>query len=348
MPFDIVDLQEVREQIFAAAETRRQLVFATPNVSFAAQAQRDAVFREDVLRTNLSLPDGMPVIWLGRALGVPFEERVAGSDLLDSLIHSPGPRPLRVYFFGGDAGAAAAALQAVNARPGSGLIAVGASFPGYVPVDEMGTEVLLDDINSSQADLLVVALGAAKGHRWIEANRSRLQSPVISHLGAAINFVAGRLQRAPRILQRLGLEWLWRIKEEPALYKRYLRDGIFLLREGFVMLGTAARQRLQRRRTARVDIQRLADGELHATLSARFELDDVQRMQQAGTVTVVTLRQVAVFDPWSLGWLYANRYRTDAGASARIDYDAVSLAALQRAHAAPLLRAGKDRLIQPG
>ena len=75
----------------------------------------------------------------------------------------------------------------------------------------------------------MVSLGARKGQAWIERNRARLSVPVVSHLGAVVNFVAGRLRRAPLWMQRTGLEWLWRIKEEPTLWRRYASDGWALL-----------------------------------------------------------------------------------------------------------------------
>src|SRR6188768_4186490 len=228
LPFDALSLEGARSRIFAAVESRRQLVFATPNVNFLALAHRDPRFREDILRTDLSLADGKPIVWLGRLLGIPFVERVAGSDLIESLITEPGSRVLKVYFFGGEEGAAAAASAALNRKRG-GLAGVGSWYPGFVALDQMSGAEVIADINRSEADMLVVSLGAAKGHRWIEANRHRLTVPVISHLGAVVNFVAGRMRRAPLIMQRTGLEWLWRILEEPTLVTRYARDAGYLL-----------------------------------------------------------------------------------------------------------------------
>jgi N-acetylglucosaminyldiphosphoundecaprenol N-acetyl-beta-D-mannosaminyltransferase len=138
-----------------------------------------------------------------------------------------------VYFFGGPAGVAEAAAQRINAEA-AGMRCVGYECPGFGSIEEMSGDSVIKRINASGADFLVVALGARKGQAWIERNRSRLATPVISHLGAVINFVAGSVQRAPRWMQRSGLEWLWRIKEEPALWRRYWHDGRALL----YLLGT--------------------------------------------------------------------------------------------------------------
>jgi N-acetylglucosaminyldiphosphoundecaprenol N-acetyl-beta-D-mannosaminyltransferase len=88
----------------------------------------------------------------------------------------------------------------------------------------------MEQINSSEADFLVAALGAKKGQIWLHRNRDRLRVPIRAHLGATINFQAGAIKRAPYLMQKLGLEWLWRIKEEPSLFKRYWHDGRTLLR----------------------------------------------------------------------------------------------------------------------
>jgi N-acetylglucosaminyldiphosphoundecaprenol N-acetyl-beta-D-mannosaminyltransferase len=97
-------------------------------------------------------------------------------------------------------------------------------------VDEMSQGHFFDLINSSNADFLVAALGARKGQLWLLQNHSRLRVPIRAHLGAVINFQAGTVERAPYAVQKLGLEWLWRIKEEPSLFGRYWHDGCVLLR----------------------------------------------------------------------------------------------------------------------
>lgn len=97
-------------------------------------------------------------------------------------------------------------------------------------MEEMSKDYIIDRINASGADFLIAALSAKKGQLWLQHNHDRLQIPVRAHLGAAINFAAGKFRRAPSAVQKLGLEWLWRIKEEPYLWKRYWDDGSVLLR----------------------------------------------------------------------------------------------------------------------
>ncbi|HUP08749.1 MAG TPA: WecB/TagA/CpsF family glycosyltransferase [Caldimonas sp.] len=224
LPFDPVDLQGAVDRLREAVRTRTRCFVSTPNLNFVMAARRDAVFRDSVLRSDLSLADGAPLVWMARALGLSIPGRVAGADVFEALRRHPG-EPIKVFFFGGPPGAAEAAYQRLSAST-TGLRAVGFDAAGYGSVEDMSTAAQLERINSSGAEFVVVSLGAAKGQAWIEHNAASLDAPLLCHMGAVVNFVAGRVKRAPRVLQELGLEWVWRIKEEPALWTRYLRDGI--------------------------------------------------------------------------------------------------------------------------
>ena len=102
--------------------------------------------------------------------------------------------------------------------------------PGYGTIEEMSTKKVIDTINSSHADLLAVFFGAERAQAWLMHNHHRLQVPIRAQFGATINFEAGTVKRAPRFLRSTGFEWLWRIKEEPYLWRRYWNDGKVLLR----------------------------------------------------------------------------------------------------------------------
>ncbi len=230
MPVDAVTLDEAEEAVRAAVRERRRLSFVTPNLNWLVRALREPEAMAQVREAELSLADGAPVVWLARRLGAPISERVAGSDLFERLrTKQSGQPPIRVFFFGGRAGAAQKASEALNGEAG-GMIACGHLNPGYGDVAAMSAPVVIDTINRARADFLVVSLGAAKGQAWISANQHRLNTPVMAHLGAVVDFVAGTVPRAPAWMARNGLEWLWRIRAEPSLYKRYLSDGLALLR----------------------------------------------------------------------------------------------------------------------
>ncbi|WP_229263069.1 WecB/TagA/CpsF family glycosyltransferase [Duganella dendranthematis] len=247
LPFDAVTTAEAEQLALDAAAARRRCFFSTPNLNFLIAALSDTPFRLSVLRSDLSLADGMPIIWMARALGIPLTERVAGSTVFEGL-RAQRRAPLRVYLFGGPDGVAARAAEVINAEHGA-MVCVGSSSPGFGSIAQMSSPAQLAAINDSGADFLLVALGAQRGQAWIEHNLAALQVPVVSHLGAVINFVAGNIKRAPPRWGALGLEWLWRIKEEPTLWRRYYRDGLALLRlaGGKVLPGLLAQRRARAR-----------------------------------------------------------------------------------------------------
>lgn len=224
LPFDVTDLAGAVQAVREAARTGRRCWVSTPNLNFVIAAREDAAFRRSVLLSQLSLVDGMPLVWAARLLGLPVRERVAGSDLFEALSRGDPDEPVKVYFYGGPQGAAQAACERLNER-GGGLRCVGFESPGFGTLDSMSTPQTRQRIDAAGADFVVVALGAKKGQAWIARNHPHLQAPVISHLGAVVNFEAGTVRRAPGVWRRLGLEWLWRIGQEPALWKRYARDA---------------------------------------------------------------------------------------------------------------------------
>ena len=230
LPFDAVTMDETIERIHHAVRTREKCFISTPNLNFLIASQKDSEFRDSVINSDLSVADGKPIIWMARLLNIPLPERVAGSDIIERLIENKeGHKPIKVFFFGGQDGVAEQACDKLNAQ-GKGLQCVGFYNPGFGSIEEMSTSNIIDTINQSGADFVIVSLGAKKGQAWIQANKEKLEAPVISHLGAVVNFIAGTVKRSPKLMQKLGLEWVWRIKEEPSLWKRYFMDGVGLIK----------------------------------------------------------------------------------------------------------------------
>lgn len=231
VPIDNVTLGEAAALIERAVKTRERLSFVTPNVNWLVRALDDPKAMRQIIRADLSLADGWPVVWLARKLGMPLKERAAGSDLFERLQQASGEGvlPIRVFFFGGRKGAAQRAYDAIS-QQSSRIIAAGWLNPGHGDVESMSSAEIIDQINATKPDFVLVALGAAKGQDWIERNQDRIAAPVIAHLGAVVDFVAGTVHRAPGWMQRSGLEWLWRIFAEPRLLSRYWKDGRSLLR----------------------------------------------------------------------------------------------------------------------
>jgi N-acetylglucosaminyldiphosphoundecaprenol N-acetyl-beta-D-mannosaminyltransferase len=230
MPIDAVNMATVVRSVDQASNNRTPLLLSTPNLNFLVGSLSDPEFRESLLDSDLCPPDGAPIVWIARLLGLPVKERVAGSDLLDELRgRHPQTGRLTVFLFGGAKGIAETAARKLNAKS-SGLSCVGAMDPGFCDVEQMSKDNIIDALNFSGADFLILALGAKKGQLWLQRNHHRLTIPIKAHLGAAMNFQAGSVSRAPLLLRSWGLEWLWRIKEERYLWRRYRDDALVLLR----------------------------------------------------------------------------------------------------------------------
>ncbi len=224
LPFDAVNIEQTATAILSAASERRKCFLSTPNLNFLCGTQKDKAFRESVINSDLSIADGFPIVVIAKLLNIPILERVAGSNLIEYLYQRTTDVPLKVYFFGGEPGVAEKADLAVNQNP-AGLVSVGHFTPGFGSIEDMSTPEIIDTLNRHDIEFLIVAISAKKGQAWIELNRGKLKAPVISHLGAVINFFAGTVKRAPKFVQHAGLEWLWRIYQEPSLWKRYFEDG---------------------------------------------------------------------------------------------------------------------------
>ena len=226
--FDAVDLDQTIDLLRRCVDDRTPCFLTTANLNFVVSALGDAAFRQTALRSDLCVADGMPIVWIARLMGVPIRHRVAGADLFERLRVTPRPlsgRTIKVYFFGGPPGAAEAAREKIHARAGL-LECVGGESPGFGPVEAMSQPAQIERINASGADFLVAAIGAQKGQAWLERNRACLNVPLLSYLGAVVNFEADQVVRAPAWMRHAGLEWAWRTAQEPGLWRRYLRDGL--------------------------------------------------------------------------------------------------------------------------
>lgn len=228
--FDRIDLAGAAAHIKRCVATQRPCFLSTPNVNFVAAAAHERAFRGSVLRSDLSVADGFPIVLAARWMGIGLPGRVAGADLFERLQaagRSAQRPPIKLFLFGGPPGIGAHAAAQLNSQA-QGFECVGHDEGGFGDIEAMSADETIERINASGADFVLVALGAKKGQAWIERNRARLRAPVISHLGAVINFAAQNIERAPAWMQRTGLEWIWRIVQEPQLWRRYWSDGRML------------------------------------------------------------------------------------------------------------------------
>ncbi len=230
LPFDALSLESASDVLLQSIAQKRKLFLSTPNLNWLRTSRNDPDFRTSAILSDISIADGMPVVLLSRLWMLPIVERASGSDLIDLLIKLS---KLKFFFFGGNDGVAELATKKINGNMGERRV-VGYFNPGFCAVEQMSVPSIISQINGCQPDFLVVSLGATKGQKWIMKNFSSIDAPVVSHLGAVVNFQAGTIKRAPKAVRKIGFEWLWRIYQEPILTRRYLLDGVFLAKELFL------------------------------------------------------------------------------------------------------------------
>lgn len=215
------------DRMIAAGEPN---YFITANLHYAMLSHRDR--RLDAVNREAAflVADGFPLLLAARLRRRQLPERVAGSDLIYALCERAAEKGHRVFFLGGAPGVAdAAASELVRRYPG--LQIAGVEVPPFRPLTADENARLVDRIASAGTDLLFVALGQPKGELWLWENRQALGVPAAVQLGASFDFVTGRIKRAPRWVQRLNLEWAYRLATEPRrLAPRYFQDAIFLAR----------------------------------------------------------------------------------------------------------------------
>jgi N-acetylglucosaminyldiphosphoundecaprenol N-acetyl-beta-D-mannosaminyltransferase len=215
---------EILEQRITAG--RKEFV-VTPNVDHLVQLQRNTAFRDAYARATLVVADGMPVIWAARLLGQPLPERVTGKHLLPRLLERAAACGWRVFLLGAAPDVNAEAERALKHRFPTLLIAGRHSPPFGFESDPPCNQALVRAINDARTDILVVALGAPKQELWVARHLDDLRIRCALGVGAALDFAAGALRSCPAWVERVGLEWLWRLFQEPRrLWRRYLIDDL--------------------------------------------------------------------------------------------------------------------------
>ncbi|HEX8064951.1 MAG TPA: WecB/TagA/CpsF family glycosyltransferase [Thermoleophilaceae bacterium] len=186
-------------------------------------AQSDPELRAALLGSTLTVPDGMPLVWAANLMGESLPDRVYGPELMKRYSERCRDRGHRVWLYGGrDQGSLAQlALNMHKANPG--MRVVGGYSPPFRPLTEAEEEDVARQINAARPDVLWVGIGVPKQEKWMARMRDRVDVPVMCAVGAAFDFLAGRISQAPPWMQSRGLEWTYRIAQEPRrLLPRYL------------------------------------------------------------------------------------------------------------------------------
>jgi N-acetylglucosaminyldiphosphoundecaprenol N-acetyl-beta-D-mannosaminyltransferase len=223
-------MQGATDAVLGLVGDGRQHLVVTPNVDHLVQLEDEPEFASAYARASIRVADGAPLVALAKLRGTPLPERVPGVDLALATLAGAAQRGLTVYFFGGAPTTVARALTVLRERLPALRVAGYASPP--VDLDRIGPEEsdALDDVRSARPDLLYLFLGTPKQEVWFFRRADRLPPTVAMAVGGAIDMIAGTRRRAPHWVQSIGMEWLWRLAQEPRrLAHRYLvRDRRFV------------------------------------------------------------------------------------------------------------------------
>ena len=228
---DPVTMNEAVDRVSEMLDEERERAahVVTMNAQFVEIAHQEERFAELLRRADLSVADGVSLVWASRWLGQFVPERVAGADLMMRLCETAASKGKTVYFLGGSPGAASCAAGRLSQElPRLAIVGVDCPPKGFLDNPDECARVA-NRIESARPDLLFVGLGAPKQEYWIE-RYSYLPAKVMMGIGGSFEFVAGFRKRAPLLVQKSGFEWLWRLCMEPRrLWKRYLvGNSVFL------------------------------------------------------------------------------------------------------------------------
>lgn len=204
------------------AGRQRSHYICVANVHVIMEGRQDPSFGEVLRSADLCVPDGMPLIWVGRAHGRALNNRVYGPDLMIDFCRSTKDAGYTHFFLGGKAGVAEKLSHELQSRF-PGVQVAGIYSPPFRPLTQEEDDAITAEINRVAPDVLWVGLGCPKQERWMREHRDKLRVPVVVGVGQAFDIHSGEAPQAPLWMRKNGLEWLYRLYREPRrLWRRYL------------------------------------------------------------------------------------------------------------------------------
>lgn len=328
VPIDDLDMSQALmrlEQFIALGRsTGKSHQVATINADFVVNSLNDSELRRILQESDMATADGMPLVLGARLLGVPLADRVTGADLVPALAERAAQKGYSIFLLGARPGVGIRAAEILQERY-PGLTIAGVIAPPNVPIQAMDRSIL-DQIKAAKPDILLVAFGNPKQEKWIRMYADTLAVPVCIGVGGTFDMIAGITKRAPGWMQRAGLEWLYRLIQEPhRLWRRYVHDllyfGYFFLRQWWAMRQGALPAPL-----LPISETVIVDRTVILNIEGRMDIDTyslvierADKALQTSPCVVVNLARATFLDSTAMGALVAlaNRARA-AGGSLRL------------------------------
>lgn len=308
VPFNNVTMDEAVRIIEEKIEDGGCHQVATANVDFLMHAIRDEELRNILCSCSLVVPDGMPILWSARLMGSRLKERVCGIDLVPRLAELSARCGYSIYLLGASEKSSQRAAEILQERY-PGLRIAGRYSPPLRPLEQMNHEEILERIEMARPDILLVAFGNPKQEKWLSMHRDRLNVPVSIGIGGSLDMIAGKLTRAPRWIQKCGMEWAFRACQEPRrLARRYVVDALTLgcyLPQQMAATATQPRTAGPSRVTPTVvgdTVVISIRGNLTGALLTEFETH-ARNAGEAGFHIVLDMAESGYFGPTTLGSL---------------------------------------------
>jgi N-acetylglucosaminyldiphosphoundecaprenol N-acetyl-beta-D-mannosaminyltransferase len=184
----------------------------TADASMLVMAQDDAQLHDIIANADLVTPDSVGIVWAAKRQKKPLHERVSGVEIVEMLCARSASCGYRIYFLGAGPGVAEQAAERMRLRyPGTQIVGTRNGF-----FQESDSPAIVEEIRACKADVLCVAMGIPKQEKWIAAHRDRLEVPILIGVGGTLDVLSGNVRRAPVWMQKVALEWLWRVLSNPS------------------------------------------------------------------------------------------------------------------------------------
>jgi len=244
LPVNSLTMEDVLRRADQSVASRKQLLLGVINAAKVVNARKNACLKQSLQQANLILADGVPIVWLSRLMGFGLPERIAGIDIMYKLLELSSEKNYAVYFLGAKPDVLRKVIEFVqNNYPG---LRIAGFRDGYFKQSE--EKEVAEEIRESKADILFVAMSSPKKENFLEKWHRFTLVPICHGVGGSFDIIAGITKRAPAWMQKCGLEWLYRVIQEPArMWKRYLVTNTIFIKLSFGAIVRARFSRLFRR-----------------------------------------------------------------------------------------------------